>query len=79
MIQYLGLGEYFGSNLILWSYLQISIKVFAFMLDNATNNNTMIEGIQRRAELVGIRMKTPWVHLRCLPHKVHLAAVKTCY
>ena len=50
----------------------------AFMLDNATNNDTMVEGIQRRAELVGIRMNASWVRLRCLPHTVHLAAVKAC-
>ena len=51
-------------------------KIFAFMLDNATNNNTMVEGIQRQATLEGIVFNATWAHLRCLPHTVHLAAVK---
>ena len=63
---------------MLWPHLRTLIKIMAFMLDNATNNDTMVEGIQRCAELVGISMKTPWVRLRCLPHTVHLAAVKAC-
>jgi hypothetical protein len=46
------------------------------MLDNATNNDTMVEGIQRRAQAKGIEMKASWVRLRCMPHTVHLAAVK---
>ena len=49
------------------------------MLDNATNNDMMVEGIQRRAESEKIHMKASWVRLRCMPHTVHLAAVKVCY
>ena len=56
--------------------LMVLGKIFAFMLDNATNNDTMVEGIQRRAALEGIVFNATWAHLRCLPHTVHLAAVK---
>ena len=54
------------------------IKIFVFMLDNATNNDMMVEGIQQCAELLGIRMNAKWVRLWCLPHTVHLAVVKVC-
>jgi hypothetical protein len=46
------------------------------MLDNASNNNTMIEGIAERAAQEGITLNPAWVRLRCMPHTIHLAAVK---
>jgi hypothetical protein len=46
------------------------------MLDNASNNNTMIEGIARRAALEGITLNPAWARLRCMPHTIHLAAVR---
>jgi hypothetical protein len=51
-------------------------QVFAFMLDNASNNDTMIEGIQKRAASEGIKIDAAWARLRCMPHTIHLAAIK---
>jgi hypothetical protein len=48
----------------------------AFMTDNASNNNTLVDGIVARAKSQGISMKGDWVRLRCMPHTVHLAALK---
>lgn len=48
----------------------------AFMLDNAMNNDTMVEGIKRRANAAGIKMNASWARLRCMPHTVHLSAIK---
>ena len=46
------------------------------MLDNAYNNNTMVEGIKARAALEGIELNAAWARLRCMPHTIHLAAIK---
>jgi hypothetical protein len=48
----------------------------AFMTDNASNNNTLIDGIVQHAKEKGISMNSNWVHLRCMPHTIHLAALK---
>jgi len=50
----------------------------AFILDNASNNDTLIDGITNQAKLQGIQIKADWVRLRCMPHTVHLAALKVC-
>lgn len=52
------------------------IQVFAFMLDNASNNDTMVDGIKARAALEEIKLDAAWARLRCMPHTIHLAAVK---
>ena len=52
------------------------IQVFAFMLDNASNNDTMVEGIARRAAEAGIPFSASWARMRCMPHTIHLAAIK---
>jgi len=46
------------------------------MTDNASNNNTLVNGIVARAKNQGISMNDEWVRLRCMPHTVHLAALK---
>lgn len=48
----------------------------SFMMDNATNNDTFITGIVSRAKQVNIHLDASWIRLRCLPHTVHLAALK---
>lgn len=48
------------------------------MLDNATNNDTMVQGLERCAHDEGIAFNADWARLRCLPHIIHLAAVKAC-
>lgn len=46
------------------------------MLDNATNNDTMVAAIERRAHAESIEFNAQWARLRCMPHTIHLAAVK---
>jgi hypothetical protein len=58
------------ANLIIYS------QVLAFMLDNASNNDTLVEGIKQCAHAEGIYIDAAWAHLRCMPHTVHLSAVK---
>jgi hypothetical protein len=65
----------------LMNYLTIRIfsiflQIMAIMTDNASNNNTLVDGIVERAKKQGVSMNGDWVRLRCMPHTVHLAALK---
>jgi len=46
------------------------------MGDNASNMDTFVTGVVSRAEDMQITIKTEWARLRCMPHTVHLAALK---
>jgi|ERR1700678_1101013 hypothetical protein len=50
----------------------------AFMLDNASNNDTFVDGIKSRCDKEGIPFNATWARLRCMPHTIHLAAIKVC-
>jgi hypothetical protein len=49
------------------------------MLDNASNNDTFVDGIERRAKKAGVPFNASWARLRCMPHTIHLAALKVCF
>ncbi|KAI0302923.1 hypothetical protein BC826DRAFT_881232, partial [Russula brevipes] len=64
---------------VVWEALKrygLEKRIFVFMLDNASNNNTMVESIKERAALEGIKLDAAWARLRCMPHTIHLAAIK---
>ena len=46
------------------------------MLDNASNNDTFVDGIERRTRKAGVPFNASWARLRCMPHTIHLAAIK---
>jgi hypothetical protein len=46
------------------------------MLDNASNNDTFVDGIERRSKKAGVPFNAMWARLRCMPHTIHLAAIK---
>jgi hypothetical protein len=46
------------------------------MMDNASNNDTLVKGLEQRAEAEGITFNAAWARLRCMPHTVCLAALK---
>ncbi|KAF8064936.1 hypothetical protein FPV67DRAFT_1419488, partial [Lyophyllum atratum] len=54
----------------------IEDRILAFMLDNASNNDTLVDGVQSRAAKEGIYFDAAWARLRCMPHTIHLAAIK---
>ncbi|TFK59969.1 hypothetical protein BDN72DRAFT_732468, partial [Pluteus cervinus] len=56
--------------------LDIANRIFTFMLDNASNNDTFVAGIASRAAKAGIFFDPKWARLRCLPHTIHLAAIQ---
>ncbi|KAJ6607652.1 hypothetical protein B0H10DRAFT_2070979, partial [Mycena sp. CBHHK59/15] len=46
-------------------------------MDNATNNDTLMDGIESRADAAGISwFNAKEARIRCLPHTTHLAALK---
>jgi hypothetical protein len=55
----------------------------AVMMDNASNNDTMMEAIEDRCRNAGIEFSAKQARMRCMPHTIHLAAIKVslflCY
>ncbi|KAJ7181981.1 hypothetical protein C8R46DRAFT_940081, partial [Mycena filopes] len=51
-------------------------KIIAFVMDNATNNDTMTQAIERKCRAKGIPFEAKRARMRCMPHTVHLAALK---
>jgi G:T-mismatch repair DNA endonuclease (very short patch repair protein) len=50
----------------------------AIMMDNASNNDTMMEAIESRFHEAGIEFSAQKSRMRCMPHTIHLAAIKVC-
>lgn len=48
----------------------------AFVMDNASNNDTMVEAIAQKCRENNIEFSAKDSRLRCMPHTVHLAALK---
>jgi hypothetical protein len=61
---------------ILWALNSPSTQVMAFMMDNATNNDTLIESIEQKCIEEGIPFSAEHSRLRCMPHTVHLAVLQ---
>ena len=53
-----------------------SLKVIAFVMDNAANNDTLLRAIEKRCDEVNVYFSATESRLRCMPHTVHLAAIK---
>jgi hypothetical protein len=52
------------------------LQIMAFMTDNASNNDMLIDGIIELVKQQGISLDGDWIWLHCMPHTVHLAALK---
>ncbi|KAJ7300980.1 hypothetical protein DFH08DRAFT_724785, partial [Mycena albidolilacea] len=64
---------------VAWKTLEnygLTDKIIAFVMDNATNNDIMVEAIQAKCLAAGIRFEARKARMRCMPHTVHLAALK---
>ena len=46
------------------------------MLDNASNNDTFVDGIEHCARKAGVSFNASWARLHCMPHTIHLTAIK---
>jgi hypothetical protein len=51
-------------------------QIVAFVMDNATNNDTLVEHFTRHCSEKDIYFSEIDGRLRCLPHTIHLAALK---
>ncbi|KAI0281548.1 hypothetical protein BC826DRAFT_876907, partial [Russula brevipes] len=51
-------------------------KIIAIVMDNASNNNTLMTSLEQRCEQRGIRFSAQEARMRCMPHTIHLAAIK---
>ncbi|KAF8157948.1 hypothetical protein B0H34DRAFT_634360, partial [Crassisporium funariophilum] len=72
------IGEHTGENMadIVWATLKlykIENKIIAFVMDNATNNDTMLRGIEDRCQEENITFSAQDARGRCMPHTIHLA------
>lgn len=45
-------------------------------LDNASNNDTMVESLEKCCKAHGIQFSAAVARMRCLPHTIHLAALQ---
>ncbi|KAJ6523018.1 hypothetical protein B0H19DRAFT_973062, partial [Mycena capillaripes] len=50
--------------------------VIAFVMDNATNNDTLVEHFAARCRSSGIPFSEENGRMRCMPHIIHLAALQ---
>jgi len=48
------------------------------MMDNASNNDTLMEALESWCQGAGIEFSATAVHMWCMPHTIHLAAIKVC-
>ncbi|KAH9008871.1 hypothetical protein EDB83DRAFT_2235051, partial [Lactarius deliciosus] len=64
---------------VVWTTLElygIQNKIIAIMMDNASNNNTMIKEIEHRCHQAGHKFCAKDARMWCMPHTIHLAAIK---
>ncbi|KAF8812635.1 hypothetical protein BYT27DRAFT_7086732, partial [Phlegmacium glaucopus] len=65
-----------------WSTLEtynIQSKIIAIMMDNASNNDTLMEALELRCCNAGIEFSASVARMRCMPHTIHLAAIKVYF
>ncbi|KAF8236578.1 hypothetical protein L208DRAFT_1251479, partial [Tricholoma matsutake] len=54
----------------------IQEKAITFMADNASNMDTFVDAIILCAKKMKIIINPVWAQLWCMPHTIHLAALK---
>jgi hypothetical protein len=55
------------------------MQIIAIVMDNASNNNTMMTSLARRHEERHLHFSAEDARMRCMPHTIHLAAIKACF
>jgi hypothetical protein len=60
-------------------YITTCWKTSRFCDGSALNNNTMVQHSQQKCKDRGIEFDTEEARIRCMPHIVHLAAIKVAY
>jgi hypothetical protein len=57
-------------------HLLMHSQIIAIVMDNASNNNTLMMSLERRCQQRGIDFSAQDARMRCMPHTIHLAAIK---
>ena len=52
------------------------VQVITIMMDNASNNNTLMDAIEARCCDVGIEFSAMQSIMHCMPHTIHLVCIK---
>ncbi|TEB20234.1 hypothetical protein FA13DRAFT_1575090, partial [Coprinellus micaceus] len=50
--------------------------IIALVMDNATNNDTLVQSLEVRFTAAGIPFSATNARMRCIPHIIHLAALQ---
>ena len=58
--------------LLTWS------QIIAIVMDNASNNNTLMILLEAQCQQRGISFSAQDSRMWCIPHTIHLAAIKVC-
>ena len=61
----------------IFSHTDVS-QIIVIMMDNASNNDTMMESIESQCCEAGIKFSAQKSHLHCMPHTIPLVAIKVC-
>ena len=48
------------------------------MMDNSSNNDTLMEALEIKCHEAGIEFSASDSRMCCIPHTIHLAAIKVC-
>ena len=51
-------------------------QIIAIVMDNASNNNTLMASLERQCQQQGVPFSVQDARMRCMPHTIHLAAIK---
>jgi hypothetical protein len=61
---------------LLFSICWLGLQVIAINCNNASNNDTMMDALERLNETHGFDFDAQESRLRCMPHTIHLAAME---
>jgi hypothetical protein len=67
---------YVTYSLFIALFLTLFLQVVAFVMDNATNNNTLVQHFASKCHSHNIPFSETNSCMRCLPHVIHLAALE---
>ncbi|KAF7372351.1 Transposase-like protein [Mycena venus] len=75
------IGEHSGENMAaaVWETIEkfgLIGRITAFVMDNATNNDILVEAFACRCRALGIPFSSRDARMRCMPDTIHLAALK---
>ena len=65
--------------LLMYSLMLTCSQITAIVMDNASNNNTMMTSLEQRHQKRGVYFSAEDARMRCMPHTIHLAAIKVWF